>query len=1230
MSQELRFGLVISADGKTAIRTLDEIDTSLDKVDKSAKKAGSGTSSTFNRLRQRAKQTASSLKNMGSQSGWLNQKLGSLKSTLADAANRTSNFQQGLVNTVGKLTLFGGAVGAVTSALSIGTLVDTQRQFDVLNSQLITATGGTKQAAAAFDELTKFASTTPYALEQSVQGFVQLKNLGLDPSMRSMRSYGNFAAAMGKDLNQMIEAVADASTFEFERLKEFGIKASQQGDKVSFTFQGVTTTVAKNSQAIQEYLLAIGENKFGDAMANRAKTLDGAISNLGDNFNAFKLAIVQSGIGEVIQDIVVRVADGLGRMTDALKEPENASKLKSVITSVGDAFNQLKDYAQQAGDVINQVTDFFAENQEMVIPLASGIGAAAGAFLLFNAAVAAWTAIGTAATAVTTGFGIAVGIATSPVTLILGAIAGLVAVGVYLYRNWDELSAKASAVWQGIKDYVSNAWEGVKAKTSEVWEGIKAKVAEVWDGIKQKVADTVASLPQPVQEMITNIQSMFAGAKEWASMAFEFIASKAKWVVDKMTTLWSGAKEIFSQVWNGFSAAISVVFESVKTIVVSSWENIKSIFRASLQVIKALVTAQWESIKLVFSTAFDAIKGVTSTAWTTIKALFSAGITAIAIVFNTGFETVKTVVKTAFNALKALAKGDIEGFKATIQSGLDKLKGIASTAISQFVTAFDTLKSKLMQIGRDAVQGLINGVREKIKGAIDVARNLASSVSDTVKNFFIIRSPSRLFKQYGGFLSEGLAIGIKGKQSEAVQAALNLAQNVSNAMGDIKRDIALFGNDNPLTRFDYDREHGAYTGIKDSVLDSYRALIKAKEDLITKTEQENKLAEAKKAEADKVANFTTQLRDQMADYAFETSLIGKQAGEVARLRFEHRLMAEQKNALKDVSDKNQKIIKKETAAILEQYTLESKIRAEKQNQQKLADFVKKQQSQLADYEFETSLIGKKADEVARLRFERDLLNQAEQAGIVLSEQVKQKITAEREALIALREQQQALQDKDWVAGIQSGFHSLVDGAKSLNQTMRDATTGAFNKMSDSFANFVATGKGSFKDLTASILQDISKMLIKFALLRLAKAAVGMFENGGAFGSGGLLALAKGGAFNTHGIQYYANGDIFDKPTMFRHAGGIGVMGEAGAEAVMPLTRGANGKLGVQVYGNKQTNKSAGVVNQVKIDIHINNDGASSDVQTTAQDSKQLAESLKAVVLQTLQNEMRSGGMLAAR
>ncbi|WP_434352987.1 phage tail tape measure protein [Psychrobacter sp. HD31] len=1033
MSKNLKFGLVLTADGTALTKTLDKVEAALDKVEKTSSKAGAGVSKTFDRLKQRAKQTTTRIQNFGGRSDWANKRLKGFKTSLEQTARRSINFGRNIGEAAGKLAVFGGAFATLTSALSLGSLVDTQRQFDVLNSQLITATGGIDQAAVAFNDLTKFASTTPYALEQSVMGFTQLKNLGLDPSMRSMRSYGNFAAAMGKDLNQMIEAVADASTFEFERLKEFGIKASQQGDKVSLTFQGVTTTVAKKAQDIKQYLLSIGETKFGEAMANRAKTLDGAISNLGDNWNSFKLAIVRGGVGEVIQDIVVNVADGLASMTSALQEPANAQKIKSVIDEVANAFNHLQSFAAASAETMGNVTEFFIAHQDIIIPLASGVAAAAGAFGLFTAGVAAWSAVGTLATAVTAGFGAAVALVTSPVTLTLAAIGGLVAVGVLLYRNWDTIKAKAT--------------------------------------------DVFSSLPAPVQEAFGNIKQTFSTLKQWATTAFDFLAPYVK---------------------------------------------------TTMTVVSALFTARWAIIKSIFTTTFGAIKAIVSTNFAVIKATFTAGLSIIATVFNTTFKLIKNGFKTTFNAIKALASGDIKGFVSIIGAGLKNAVAIVGRGVINIAKVFATLGAKLFNIGKDVVQGLINGIKAKFAAVKNIATDMANTVLSALNIGFDRHSPAKKTIAIGLDVGTGLIIGLNNKKSEAYQTALQLAKSVMDGMSSLNKEIALFGNDSPLASFDYDRKAGVYKGIKDSVLDSYRELIRLKAQLTAD---------------EKISNFETQ-----------------------------------------------------------------------------------QQTSLADYAFETSLIGKTADEIQRLRFERNLLNQAEQAGIDLSDEALQALIAQREELAALRKQQEALQANDWVGGIKSGLQSLIDNAKTLNQTMEDATKSAFNKMSDGLANFVATGKGNFRDLTVSILQDISKMMFKWALFK-AMSAIGGAIGGNVGAAMQTVFQSKGGGW-TNGVQFYANGGVFDRPTAFGHAGGLGVLGEAGPEAVMPLTRGANGKLGVQVYGNKQASQSAGVVNQVQIDIRVNNEGASSDVQTTTQDSKQLADSLKAVVLQTLQNETRPGGMLA--
>ncbi|AOT28042.1 tail length tape-measure protein 1 [Salmonella phage SE-W109] len=251
------------------------------------------------------------------------------------------------------------AVVAATAYKAAQELVESQRQLDKMSASLKTLTGSTQGAKQALSILQDFARDTPYGLEQAVEGFRKLVALGLTPSEEALRSYGNTASAMGKDLNQMIEAVADASTFEFERLKEFGIKAKQNQSDIEFTFQGTTTVVKKNAADIEQYLLSIGNVNFAGAMADQANTLNGAIASAEDSWSQLKMTLATSldvgslaeplrYIDDLIQEINAQVASGefvaeMKMWGDMASEVGGAieASFDAAFGMVGDALNAL-------------------------------------------------------------------------------------------------------------------------------------------------------------------------------------------------------------------------------------------------------------------------------------------------------------------------------------------------------------------------------------------------------------------------------------------------------------------------------------------------------------------------------------------------------------------------------------------------------------------------------------------------------------------------------------------------------------------------------------------------------------------------------------------------------------------------------------------------------------------------------------------------------------------------
>lgn len=257
-------------------------------------------------------------------------------------------------------------------------VMEAQREFDKLNASLVTATGSTANAARAFGALQAFASTTPYSVKEATEAFITMRNLGLDPSEKALRSYGNTAAAMGKDLNQMVEAVADAATGEFERLKEFGITAAKSGSQVALTFQGMTTKVGNNTKEIQAYLQNIGNVNFAGAMEKRANTLDGAISNLGDTWSATMRTIAQNGVGDVMMSGVLALSSSL-------------SDLGAILDAVGGAAHKEGEQVKEASVLHEALTGTFKGIAAVGVLLAAGfkeIGEELGALAALGIAVA--------------------------------------------------------------------------------------------------------------------------------------------------------------------------------------------------------------------------------------------------------------------------------------------------------------------------------------------------------------------------------------------------------------------------------------------------------------------------------------------------------------------------------------------------------------------------------------------------------------------------------------------------------------------------------------------------------------------------------------------------------------------------------------------------------------------------------------------------------------------------
>lgn len=199
---------------------------------------------------------------------------------------------------------------------------------------------------------------------------------------------------------------------------------------------------------------------------------------------------------------------------------------------------------------------------------------------------------------------------------------------------------------------------------------------------------------------------------------------------------------------------------------------------------------------------------------------------------------------------------------------------------------------------------------------------------------------------------------------------------------------------------------------------------------------------------------------------------------------------------------------------------------------------------------------------------------------------------------------------DWLAGAQNGLANWVDSSSDYYSQVSDLVSGGMDGMIDNLADSLNGNKADWSSWANSILNDMQKIILKAIVLNSIQSMEGsggifgslsgMFGGGASGGStpsgaynsaaSGLTLNAKGGIYDSADLSQFSN-SIVNSPTMFAFAKGAGLMGEAGPEAIMPLTRTADGSLGVRMVDDAVSSVGGGGANiQQNIQQHFSISG----------------------------------------
>lgn len=328
-------------------------------------------------------------------------------------------------------SVFGGLKNQIAGAFAVGGLasfgsevISTLSDFQKYEAVLTNTLGSNESAKTMMSQITDFAAKTPFGVNELTESFVKLANQGFTPNMAQMKSLGDLASSTGKSMDMLAEGFLDARMGEFERLKEFGIKASKikGSDNIMVSFKGQTKVINESEKAVQDYILSLGSIKgVAGSMDAISKTTGGQISNLHDQMMSFRLAI-----GEAFSPLI-----------------------SGAVTGLTSAFTSLAGWIKQNQAAVRTFT-------EISLGLVGALSAGYVAYKSITMGIALYqgvTALATTATTIFTGGFAALNtiMMLNPIGLIVGGLAALTAGAVYAWNRFEGFRGAMFGTWEVLK-----------------------------------------------------------------------------------------------------------------------------------------------------------------------------------------------------------------------------------------------------------------------------------------------------------------------------------------------------------------------------------------------------------------------------------------------------------------------------------------------------------------------------------------------------------------------------------------------------------------------------------------------------------------------------------------------------------------------------------------------------------------------------------------------------------
>ncbi|MDB7512304.1 phage tail tape measure protein [Enterococcus faecium] len=572
------------------------------------------------------------------------------------------------------------------------------------------------------------------------------------------------ANSMGISLEETAAAIGIMS--------DAGIKGSQAGT----TLRGALSRLARPTKAMQDTMDNLGVS-FYDA-DGKMKPLKTQVELLKKAFegltpeqqqNALVTLYGQESLSGMMT-LIDKGPDSLGKLTKSLKDSDGAAddmartmqdNMNSSIEQMFGAFESaaiviqkiLAPSIKKVADAISGLVEKFVSAPESTQKLVVAIGAIAIAIgpvlyalgMLVKAFQTMKVGLGVLGNGISLfkKLGSAIGFLTSPVGLVIAAVALLVVGFIYLWNTSEDFRNFWIGLWEGIKsavssavEWIQNAWKSTGEWFNNLWKSIKEGADNVWTTIQEapgKAADWIKNKWTETKEFFSSI---WDGIKEAASSAWVGIVNILAPYVIAIKNVFQPMIDFFTNLWSQIGSIAGSAWEIIKTAVMGPILLLIDLITGNFNQLKEDASMLWTTlttnIQNIITTFVDIVVGYYTALKDTVINIWNVLTSTIKDVWNSFTTWIKETTNNIVNSIKQgwnnLKQGTIDLFNNMIQGAKD----LWNSFKAWFINLVIGTKDNIIQGWENLKQGTIDTFNNLVNGAQEAWDNLVNAVSDTV------------------------------------------------------------------------------------------------------------------------------------------------------------------------------------------------------------------------------------------------------------------------------------------------------------------------------------------------------------------------------------------------------------------------------------------------------------------------------------------------------------------